>query len=182
MHAAFLILGTVILLSAIAAMSLRHLVHCALCGAITFLGLAGTFLLLHAEFVAFAQVLVYVGAVAILIVIAILLTRQAEGIPEPLWFAPPILGVGVAGLTLASVLSSVLASPAARKVLPPDPPATVRQIGDQLMTRYVLPLEVLGLLLTAALIGAVLLAMRDPAATAPRGAAAAPKLEGGRPS
>jgi NADH-quinone oxidoreductase subunit J len=182
MHTAFLILGTVTLLSATAAMSLRNLVHCALCGAITFLGLAGTFLLLQAEFVAFAQVLVYVGAVAILIVIAILLTRRPGGAPEPLWFGPPFVGVGVAVLALAAVLSSVLASPAARKALPPDPEASVRQIGDQLMTRYVLPLEVLGLLLTAALIGAVLLAMREASEPEPADPAADPRTEGGRPA
>jgi hypothetical protein len=45
--------------------------------------------------------------------------------------------------------------------MPPAPEATVKNIGDLLMTRYVLPLEVIGLLLTAALIGAVIIAMRD---------------------
>jgi hypothetical protein len=50
--------------------------------------------------------------------------------------------------------------------MPPAPEATVKNIGDLLMTRYVLPLEVIGLLLTAALIGAVIIAMREDAATA----------------
>lgn len=70
--------------SAIAAMSLRNLVHCALSLVVTFAGLAALFLQLNAQFVGFAQVLVYVGAVAILIVFAILLTRSAEpGLPAP---------------------------------------------------------------------------------------------------
>ena len=77
MNFPFVILALVIAASAIAAMSLRNLVHCALCLVITFAGLAGIYLQLGAEFVGFAQILVYVGAVAILVVYAILLTRSA---------------------------------------------------------------------------------------------------------
>src|ERR1043165_9637120 len=79
----FAILALVIAASAIAAMSLRNLVHCALCLTITSAGLAGIYLQLGAEFVGFAQILVYVGAVAILIVYAILLTRNAEAATGP---------------------------------------------------------------------------------------------------
>ena len=70
---------------AIAAMALRQLVHCALCAAAAFAGLALIYLQLDAEFVGFAQLLVYVGAIAILIVFAVLLTRGDEVRPgEPL--------------------------------------------------------------------------------------------------
>lgn len=62
----------------VAAMAMRHLVHCALCLALSLAGLAALYLRLHAEFVGFAQVLVYVGAVAILIVFAVFLTRGME--------------------------------------------------------------------------------------------------------
>src|SRR4051812_38481363 len=78
MPASFYIIASFTLVSAFFAMSLRNLVHCALCLALSFLGVAGLFLHLNAGFVAFAQILVYVGAVAILIVFAILLTRNAE--------------------------------------------------------------------------------------------------------
>ena len=64
------------LASAVAAMSLRNLVHCALTLTVTFAGLAAFYLQLDAQFVGFAQILVYIGAVAILIVFAILLTRR----------------------------------------------------------------------------------------------------------
>ena len=80
------------LASAVAAMSLRNLVHCALALTVTFAGLAAFYLQLDAQFVGFAQILVYVGAVAILIVFAILLTRgrraarQIQSSPPPgLW-------------------------------------------------------------------------------------------------
>ncbi|MGZ8901859.1 MAG: NADH-quinone oxidoreductase subunit J, partial [Limisphaerales bacterium] len=78
MPISFYILAAFTIISALCAMSLRNLSHCALCLALTFLGVAGLFLHMNAGFVAFAQVLVYVGAVAILIVFAILLTRSSE--------------------------------------------------------------------------------------------------------
>jgi NADH-quinone oxidoreductase subunit J len=160
----FAILGLVTVAGAIAAMTLRNLVHCALALAVTFAGLAGLYLRLDAQFVGFAQILVYVGAVAILIVFAILLTRGGgppqESVLSPGWLAG--LGIAVvvfAILTGVVVSSKTLTGRGAAAANPP--PATVRQIGDQLMTRYVLPLEIIGLLLTAALIGAVIIAMRE---------------------
>src|SRR4051812_37818454 len=95
MPASFYILGLITIVSSIAAMSLRNLVHCALCLALSFVSVAGLFLQLNAAFIAFAQVLVYVGAVAILIVFAILLTRNAETSSEKMsshfWIS---LGIG----------------------------------------------------------------------------------------
>src|SRR3954470_21292672 len=79
MPSSFYILALFTIASALFAMSLRNLVHCALCLALTFLGVAGLFLHMNASFVAFAQILVYVGAVAVLLVFAILLTRHPAG-------------------------------------------------------------------------------------------------------
>src|SRR5436305_10941750 len=78
METSFTILAALTLVSAIGAMSLRNLVHCALCLIVTFAGLAALFLRLNAQFVGFAQILVYIGAVAILILFAILLTRSSD--------------------------------------------------------------------------------------------------------
>ena len=77
MNWAFALIAFVTLVSATAAVSLRNLVHCALSLTITFAGLAALYLHLNAQFVGFVQILVYIGAVAILIVFAILLTRPA---------------------------------------------------------------------------------------------------------
>src|SRR5947208_15595284 len=74
----FTITAVLTLASAIAAMTLRNLVHCALCLIVTFAGLAALFLQLNAQFVGFAQIRVYIGAVAILILFAILLTRSSD--------------------------------------------------------------------------------------------------------
>jgi NADH:ubiquinone oxidoreductase subunit 6 (subunit J) len=118
---------------------------------------------LDAQFVGFAQILVYVGAVAILIVFAVLLTRSDatpnQAILAPGWFT----GMVVSAAVFATLGWAALNSTGLPKEMPPAPLATVKNIGDLLMTQYVLPLEVIGLLLTAALIGAVIIAMRDDA-------------------
>ncbi len=162
MDLTFVIIAVLTLASAIAAMSLRNLVHCALCMVVTFAGIALTYLKLNAEFVGFAQLLVYVGAVAILIVFAILLTRGDDAKQEVRFVSSStVVGFSVVALVGISLLSAIQHT----KILPNpsavEPQAPVKQIGEQLMTNYVLPLEVIGLLLTAAMIGAVIISMRD---------------------
>ena len=163
----FLILALLTLAGGIAAMTLRRLVHCALALTVAFVGLAALYLNLGAEFAGLAQLLVYVGAIAILIVFAILLTRGGDDLSAPS-FSPAGLGGAVIALAVFAVLAwaieaSGLAHPAS---LPPAPPASMQQIGLELMQRYVLPLEVIALMLTAAMIGAVILALREKRAAA----------------
>ena len=147
--------------SAIAAMSLRNPVHCALSLVVTFAGLAALFLQLNAQFVGFAQVLVYVGAVAILIVFAILLTRSAEPGPPVAMTTGAGWGIGIAVAAFLAMAGAVTSSVVMQRTAPPPSAVTVRAIGEKLMTDYVLPLEVIGLLLTAAMIGAVIIAMSE---------------------
>jgi len=149
---------------AIAAMSLRRLVHCALCAAAAFAGLAMAYLQLDAEFVGFAQLLVYVGAIAILIVFAVLLTRGDEVRPDHHQTSPtPMAGIAVAALVLAGIAIPIFTSPSLRRVAPPTAIVPVKKIGEVLMTRYVLPLEMVGVVLTGALLGAVVVAMSEDA-------------------
>jgi NADH-quinone oxidoreductase subunit J len=157
----FVLLGLLTVASGIAAMVMRNLVHCALSLALTFAGLAGLYLQLDAQFVGFAQILVYVGAVAILIVFAILMTRGSEPEGQPLYSSNRWLGLGTALVVFLVIGGAVLSSKSIGTEPVSPPQVTVRQLGDQLMTRYVMPLEVLGLLLTVALIGAVIIAMHD---------------------
>jgi NADH:ubiquinone oxidoreductase subunit 6 (subunit J) len=158
---AFIIIGGLTLASAVAAMSLRSLVHCALMLMVAFAGLAVFYLQLGAQFVGFAQILIYIGAVAILIVFAILLTRSDEPSRRSRFSSAGAAGVGIAAIVFGLLSGLILSSGAVRHEIRPPPVATVRQIGDQLMTRFILPLEVIGLLLTAALIGAVIIAMHQ---------------------
>jgi NADH:ubiquinone oxidoreductase subunit 6 (subunit J) len=161
MTGVFAIIALLTLAGAVAAMSLRNLVHCALMLMVTLAGLAALYLQLGAQFVGFAQVLVYVGAVAILIVFAILLTRGSEPPRQAIFSNSWVVGVGVAVAVFGLLGAMILSSRAVSRELPPPVEPSVRQIGEQLMGKYVLPLEVIGLLLTAALIGAVIIAMRE---------------------
>jgi NADH:ubiquinone oxidoreductase subunit 6 (subunit J) len=157
----FVIIAVLTLASAVAAMSLRNLVHCALMLMVTFAGLAAAYLQLDAQFVGFAQILVYLGAVAILIVFAILLTRGSEPPRHSIFSASWVVGVGIAATVFGVLSGLILSSRMLTREIRPPPEATVRQIGEQLMGKFILPLEVVGLLLTAALIGAVIIAMHE---------------------
>lgn len=169
MSLTFAILAIVTVGSAIAAMTLRNLVHCALCLTVTLVGLAAVYLHLSAEFVGFAQILVYVGAVAILILFAILLTRSGDSPPGASWFSPGWwVGLLVAGATFVCLAAAIRASLALPKAAAALPDLSVKLIGQQLLHRpdaqpdnYILPLLVLGVLLTAAMIGAVIIAMPE---------------------
>jgi len=165
MTLSFAIIAVITIAAAVAAMSLRNLVHCALAVAVAFAGLAAAYLQLNAQFVGFAQILVYVGAVAILIVFAILLTRGSEPASQTILSGGWAAGIAVALAVLGVLVYAISKSAVITRAAAPEPEVTVRQLGNALMTKFVLPLEVVGLLLTAALIGAVIIAMRDDAKT-----------------
>lgn len=158
---AFVVLAALTIGSGIAAISLRNLIHCALCFAICLLGVAGIFLWLGAQFIGFAQVLVYVGAISILVLFAILLTRGAvEG--RERFFGSPLVSAAIALLLAGVLLASLFASNHSTPVAPQQSvSAPVLAIGQKLMTTHVLALEIIALMLTAALIGAVTLAMPE---------------------
>src|SRR5437762_2290551 len=140
MSVPFAIIAVVTLASAIAAMSLRNLVHCALSLVVTFAGLAVFYLQLGAQFVGLAQILVYVGAVAILIVFAILLTRSGDAPRQPIVASSWVVGLGVALLVFAALGKCVLSSSVVKQTATVEPAITIRKIGGQLMADYVLPL------------------------------------------
>ena len=161
MPLSFYILAGLLIVSSVAAMTLRNLVHCALAVAVAFASLAAVFLSLNVQFVGFTQILVYVGAVAILIVFATLLTRGGEEKGKLGITKSAIIGVGITVAVLGVLTWAISHSAIVKRAIPAKPEATVKQIGDALMTKFVLPLEVIGLLLTAAMIGAVIIAMQD---------------------
>ena len=163
MQISFAIIAALTLVSAVGAMSFRNLVHCALSLAVALAGLAAFYLQLGAAFVGWAQILVYIGAVAILIVFAILLTRSSESTPEPVLSRSWVVGIFVAILVCGLLVTAILKSSGGNREIAEMPELKVRPIGNELMTRYVIPLEAIALLLTAATIGAVVIAMREPA-------------------
>jgi NADH-quinone oxidoreductase subunit J len=154
---AFLVIAVITLSGAFAAATLRKLIHAALCLVIAFVGLAAYFFLLGAEFVGLVQVFVYVGAVAVLIVFTILLTRREVNGTRGINWGGAIVALAVFGGLLWTILKTKsLAIPA-----PQIEPLTVKRIGEVLMTDFVWPLQCVGLVLTVALIGALVLVMEE---------------------
>jgi len=159
MTVTFLILAVLTVAGTAAAMGMRNAVHCVLALTVGFAGVAALYLQLDAQFVGLTQIMVYVGAVAILAVFAIMMTHS----PAPTqpaafsasWFAGAIVAAAVFVVLAWAIRSSTASTPP----LPPEPAISVQNIGDALMHRFVLPLEIMGLLLTAALIGAVVIAI-----------------------
>src|SRR6267378_3464337 len=155
--AAFAVIAIFTVAAALAAATLRQLMHAALSFAVAFVGVAALFFLLGAEFVGLALVFIYIGAVAVLIVFTILLTRRDVGKDRGFnWSGVPIAVAVFGGLTW-----SILKTQSVAVVAPHIRAVTVKRIGEALMTSYVWPLQCVGLLLTAALIGALVLVMEE---------------------
>jgi NADH-quinone oxidoreductase subunit J len=155
--ALFIVISVFTLAAALAAATLPNLMHAAFCLVLALLGLASFFFLLGAAFVGLALVFIYIGAVAVLIVFTILLTRRDSKEHYSLNWSGVFIALAVfAGLTWAVLITQSLS------IVPPHiRTLTVKQIGQTLMTSYVWPLQCVGLLLTAALIGALVLVMEE---------------------
>ncbi len=164
MNIAFWVISAVTVLGAVLAVTLRNLVHCVLALILFFIGIAAHYFLLHADFLGTVQIMIYVGAVAVLILFAIMLTHNVTGTDGPRevlgvkWWA----GAGIAA-TLAVLLTHAIqgdplaaTAPAGDKAL-----SSVAEIGKALVGGWVVPLEAIAVLLTAALIGAVVIALEE---------------------
>lgn len=162
------LLGALTLGAALAATVLPNPIHCGLSVALAFVGFGGLFIALGAEFVGFIQILVSVGAVAILIMFVILLTRPrpelSGGQPLLLRLGKALPGVAIALFVFAALAGGLLGSPSLMvEMTSPSPSAPVGEIGLALVGSHVLPLQLVGVLLTVALLGAVLFAFdNDP--------------------
>lgn len=143
----------------------RNLFHSALWLIVSLFGVAGLFVMLSAPFLAAVQVLVYIGAIVILIIFAIMLTRRMMGIseaPNSQW----TLGLAAAALTFLVIASTlVLASNGANPLIGREPLTQIggeslRDLGVALvdLNQYVLPFLLASVLLEAAMIGAIVLA------------------------
>ena len=156
---AFVLLGIVALSSAVLVVTTTQLVHAALWLVVSFGALAGCYLLLSAELVAWVQVLIYVGAVVVLLLFGIMLTRAPIGPSTDLDSgnrpAAFLVGLGTAGTLVTVLLTGVRH---AYFNLGDNPGAgTARSLGDAIFRYWVLPFEVLSVLLLAALVGAIVL-------------------------
>jgi NADH-quinone oxidoreductase subunit J len=156
----FLVVGAVMAVAAVRLVTTTNLVHGALYLMVTLLGVAIVFLLLTAEFVAWVQVLIYVGAVVVLILFGLMLTRAPIGRTamdrQQRMLAAP------AALLLFGVTATILwRSFEGQTIDFGNEVADLDRLGTELFTRFVMPFEIVSVLLLAALVGAVFLAKRD---------------------
>jgi NADH-quinone oxidoreductase subunit J len=157
----FLLLGVVAAGSALLVVTTRQVVHAALWLVVSFGALAGCYLVLTAEFVAWVQVLIYVGAVVVLLLFGIMLTRAPIGRSADLDSGNRPAGLVVAIATAAVLVTTVIAGfGTAYADLTPGR-GSAEALGASIFRNWVLPFEALSVLLLAALIGAIVLSRTD---------------------
>ena len=156
----FVLISIIAIVGAAGTVLMKNLIHSALFLILFFIGIAGFYILLQAEFIAAVQILLYVGAVATLVLFAIMLTRNVIG--ETIF-----KGLGHnrgSALLLSVALIAILWNAIRHQYFPfplDAPRVTTQEIGKALVTTYVLPFEVISIFLTGAMIGAIVIAMEQ---------------------
>ncbi|MDX3000928.1 NADH-quinone oxidoreductase subunit J [Kribbella solani] len=152
----FAVAGVVAVVAAVLVVTSRRIVHAALWLVVALGGVAGCFGALHAEFVALVQILVYVGAIVVLVLFALMLTKAPTNpLPGLTTGRSPFAAVVAGALALLLGAGVVLAF--GNKKIRPVPNGSAEAVGTQVFKTWVLPFEVLSVLLLGALIGAIAL-------------------------
>lgn len=157
----FLVLAGIMLGSGLLVVTMRDIIRCGLAMIVCFGALAGIYVLLGAPLVAGAQVLVYIGAISVLILFAIMLT-QTKAAPSRLVFQTQAVPAAIAAVILAIILALVVTATDWKELGHLARTATA-DLARVLFNDFVLPFEVVSVLLLAAVIGGVYLARREPA-------------------
>lgn len=151
----FWILASLAVISAAAVVLLKDLFRASLFLVLSFLSVAGIYIVLQADFLAVAQVLIYVGAISILLIFAIMLTRDTQrGNPSNKLSGP---GAFLAGVIFSAIIVAIFTTdwPLSSELAPDS---TTELLAEVLFNKFVLPFEVASVLLLAAMIGAIVIA------------------------
>lgn len=155
----FIILAGLLLVSALLVVTLKNIFHCALALIVSLLALAGLYYLLGAPFLSVVQLVIYVGAIVVLIIFAIMLTSRIsdEAVKATNHQVIPAFLATLALFYLAYQALKSAVWPIA-KTVNFDP---IFDLGREMLTTYLLPFEVISLLLLVVLVGAIVIARRD---------------------
>ncbi len=160
----FVAFGLLTLVSALLAVTSRQLVHAALWLVVALGALAAVYLVLGAEVVALVQLLVYVGAIVVLVIFALMLTRAPIGISDDLDAGPGRRRLAaLAGVAVAALVGGTLLVAVGDAAVRPQPSlGTARPLGVAIFTGWALPFELLSVLLLAALVAALAISRGTP--------------------
>jgi NADH-quinone oxidoreductase subunit J len=155
----FFVLAEILIGSGLLVVTLRDIIRCGLAMIVCFGALAGIYVMAGAPLVAGAQVLIYIGAISVLILFAIMLT-QTKDAPAVLVFQTQSLGAGIAAIVLALIIALTVGA-TDWKALPERVHTATDQLARVLFADYVLPFEIVSVLLLAAVVGGIFLAKRE---------------------
>jgi NADH-quinone oxidoreductase subunit J len=159
---AFYVIAVLIVAGAVRVVTCKNVMHAALWLVLVLGGVAAQYILLAAEFVAIAQVLVYLGAIIVLFLFGVMLTRAGTGTDDDLDHKRPArIGAAAIGLALLGLMGYSLWDGFSDTEFGDIMVQRTAQVSDSIFSTYLLPFEVLSVLLLAALIGAIVLARRD---------------------
>ena len=154
----FYIFALITLLPAIVCVFHPNILYAGLSLFGSFFGVAGIYILLGADFIAATQVLIYVGGILVLILFAVMLSKDIYGAKFQDEKKKKILPLILGSILLGFLLKFILTTPWNMTLTDEDPLPTTSRLGDLLLTDYLLPFELASILLLAALIGAIILA------------------------
>ncbi len=155
----FYALSALLVIGALAVVFLPRIIHAALSLVVFFVGIAGVFILLQAEFIAAAQIIIYAGAITVLVLFAVMLTQRSAS-PESNPFNTQGLIASVVAAALFVALLAGITTLAGTSAIGIDMDLTPA-LGTLMLGQWVLPFEIASVLLLAALIGAVVIAKEN---------------------
>jgi len=159
-NVAFGVLALAMVAAALRMVTTRNVVHAALYLIVVLAGVAGMFILLGAEFVGVTQVLVYIGAIVVLFLFGIMLTKGSFGEDDGVTGERRLVA-GLVGLLVFGVMAAALVESFEDAELSRSGPSTTAELADSIFSDYIVPFEAVSVLLLAALIGAIVVARRD---------------------
>ncbi len=159
-HISFAVVAAAIIIAALRVVTTRNIVHAALYLIVVLAGVAAQYFLLGAEFIGTAQILIYLGAIVVLFLFGIMLTRaplrgEASLDNDQRWLAAGV------GLMLLAVMTYTLLDEFGDDKLPADTVQRTSEVADSVFSTYLVPFEAVSILLLAALVGAIVIARKE---------------------
>jgi NADH-quinone oxidoreductase subunit J len=161
----FYVIAAVMAFSAIRVVTVRNVVHAAMYLVLVLAGVAAQYVLLASEFLAATQVLVYIGAIVVLVLFGVMLTRAKLGedanLTNDYWYVGAFTAVILFALLATSLLDHFGDQPLDQEAARSQIPSNTEQVSDAIFGQYVVPFEAVSVLLLAAMVGAIVLARKD---------------------